>query len=169
MDHRGPIINHLAYADDIVIFCGGNNMTMKLIKKVIDRYEKTFGQKINNDKSFFIIAHHTCANRINRIGNATGFMDKSFPFTYLGCPIYYGRKTSSLFDGMLSKIIKKLNGWQANMMSLGGRMILIKYVLQFLPTYILSAMNPPKGITKLMEKHFANFFLGSNKSRNKYH
>lgn len=54
-------------------------------------------------------------------------------------------------------------------MSFGGRMILIKHVLQSLPTYILSAMNPPKGITKLMEKHFANFFWGTNEGKNKYH
>nr|XP_009768439.1 PREDICTED: uncharacterized protein LOC104219445 [Nicotiana sylvestris] len=130
MDQRGSMINHLAYADDIVIFYEGNNMTLKLIKKVINRYEKASGQKVNNDKSFFITAPHTCAARINRIRNATGYMDKSFPFTYMGCPIYYGRKTSNLFDDMLFKIIKKLNGWQANMMSSGGRMILIKHVQQ---------------------------------------
>ncbi|XP_019258966.1 PREDICTED: uncharacterized protein LOC109237163 [Nicotiana attenuata] len=149
MDQRGPMINHLAYTDDIVIFCGGNNMTNKLIKKTIDRYEKASRQKVNNDKSFFITAPHTYAARINKIRNATSYMDKSFPFSYLGCPIYFGRKTSNLFDVMLSKIIKKLNGWQANMMSSGRRMILIKHVLQD-PTYIISAMNPPKGITKLM-------------------
>ncbi|XP_075084982.1 uncharacterized protein LOC142168225 [Nicotiana tabacum] len=162
MDHRGPIINHLAYADDIVIFCGGNNMTIKLIKKVIDKYEKDSGQKVNSDKNFFITSPHHCAIRINRIRNANGYMDKSFPFSYLVCPIYYGRKTSNLFDGMLSKIIKNLNGWQANMLSSGGRIILIKHVLQSLSTYIMSAMNPLKGITKLMEKHFANFFWGTN-------
>ncbi|XP_075109105.1 putative mitochondrial protein AtMg00310 [Nicotiana tabacum] len=55
------------------------------------------------------------------------------------------------------------------MTSSGGRMILIKHILQSLPTYILSAMNPPKGIIKLMEKHFANFFWGTNEGKNKYH
>ncbi|XP_075086147.1 uncharacterized protein LOC142168878 [Nicotiana tabacum] len=146
--------------DDIVIFCGGNNITISLIKKLIDSYENASGQKVNNDKSFFIIAPHTCDNRINISRNIIGFMDKPFSFIYLGCPIYYGRKTTSLFDRMLSKIVKKLNGWQGNMMSPVGRMILIKHVLQSLSTYMLSAMNPPKVITKLMEKHFTKFFWG---------
>ncbi|XP_070025735.1 uncharacterized protein [Nicotiana sylvestris] len=110
MDLRDPMINHLAYANDIVIFYDGNNMTLKLIKKAIDMYEKASGQKVNNDKSFFITAPHTYAARINRIRNATCYMDKTFPFSYLGCPIYFGRKTSNLFDGMVSKVIKKLNG-----------------------------------------------------------
>ncbi|XP_075103484.1 putative mitochondrial protein AtMg01250 [Nicotiana tabacum] len=64
MDHRGTIINHLAYVDGIVIICRRNNITIRLIKKVIDKYEKASGQKVNNDKNFFI-APHICANRIN--------------------------------------------------------------------------------------------------------
>ncbi|OIT39191.1 hypothetical protein A4A49_52057 [Nicotiana attenuata] len=144
MDHRSPIINHLAYADDI---------------KLIDKYEKASGQKVNNDKSLVITAPHTCANRINRSRNAIGFMDKPLPFIYLGCPIYNRRKTSILFDVMLSKIVKKLNGWQDIMISPRGRMVLIKHVLESLPTYMLSAMSPPKGITKLIENSWNNLCL----------
>ncbi|XP_075084814.1 uncharacterized protein LOC142168056 [Nicotiana tabacum] len=130
MDHRVPIINHLAYADDIVIFCGPNNMTIKLIKKVIDKYKKASLQKVNNGKrEILAISLMVCS----------------------------------------PKLSKELNGWQANMLSSMGRIILIKHVLQSLPTYILSAMNPPKGIIKLVEKHFANFFWGTNDGKNKYH
>ncbi|XP_070055164.1 uncharacterized protein [Nicotiana tomentosiformis] len=114
MDHRGPIINHLAYTDDIIIFYGGNNGLIKLIKSQIRR------------------------------------------------------KNVSLFDRMLVKIVKKLNGWQGKLMSTGGKIILLKHILQSMPTYILSAMNPPKG-TMLMEKHFVNFFWGSVNGKNKYH
>ncbi|XP_075102351.1 uncharacterized protein LOC142177466 [Nicotiana tabacum] len=110
MNNRGPKINHLTYADDIVIFCGGNNKSIKLIKKQIRRYEKASGQKVNNDKSYFITSPNTSASRINRIRQASGFMDKKFPFNYLGCPIYHGRKNIVLFDEMLAKIVKRING-----------------------------------------------------------
>lgn len=33
MNHRSPQINHLVYADDIVIFSGGNNKSVRLIMK----------------------------------------------------------------------------------------------------------------------------------------
>ena len=52
MNYNGRIINHLAYADDIVIFRGGNNNMIKLIKHQIRRYEKASGQKVNNDEIF---------------------------------------------------------------------------------------------------------------------
>lgn len=53
MNRRGPQINHLAYADDIVIFTDGNSRSVKLIKKKITNYEKASGQTVNNQKSFF--------------------------------------------------------------------------------------------------------------------
>nr|XP_009602895.1 uncharacterized protein LOC104097969 [Nicotiana tomentosiformis] len=168
MDHRGPVINHLAYVDDIVIFSGGNNASIKLIKKQIRRYEKASRQKVNNDKSFFITAPNTSPTRINKMRQASGFMEKN-PFYYLGCLIYYGRKTTTLFDGMLSKIVKELNGWQDRMMSIGGRAVLIKHFLQSMPTYILSAMASPKDTIRLMKNCFANFFSGANEGKNNYH
>ncbi|XP_060210305.1 uncharacterized protein LOC132637192 [Lycium barbarum] len=143
MNPNGPSINHLAYADDIVIFTGGNNRSIKLILKQI--------------------------KRINRMRSATDFMNKDFLFNYLGYPIYVGKKRNSYFDNMLAKIIKKLNGWQSKMLSFGGRIVLIKSALQVIPTYILSAIQPPKGIIKLMEKHFCNFLWGSKEGKNKYH
>ncbi|KAM3360472.1 hypothetical protein P3S68_020184 [Capsicum galapagoense] len=72
MNHNSRIINHLAYADDIVIFNGGNNKTIKLIKYQIRRYGKASGQKVNNNKSFFITAPNTAPQRINRMRRMTG-------------------------------------------------------------------------------------------------
>lgn len=106
MNHNGRIINHLAYADDIVIFNGGDNKTIKLIKYQIRRYEKTSGQKVNNNKSFFITARNTAPQRINRMRRMTGYMDKKFPFTYLGCPIYSKRKISVILIVCLQKLLR---------------------------------------------------------------
>lgn len=101
------------------------------------RYEKAFEHKINKDKSFFITAPNTSPGRINRMRQASGYMDTNFPFNYLGCPIFTGMKKTSHFDGMLAKVVKKLNGWKSKILSYGGKMVLIKNVLQSMPTYIL--------------------------------
>lgn len=158
MSPKGPCINHLAYVDDLLIFSSGKSSSIKLIMKQVRRYERSSGQKVNMNKSYFLTAPNTGASRINKMREATGFMDKNFPFTYLGCPIYVGRKKIFYFEDLLSKIVKRLNGWQGRMLSYGGRLILIKHVLQSLPTYTLVALNPPKGILNLMEKHWQVVF-----------
>ncbi|XP_019225765.1 PREDICTED: uncharacterized protein LOC109207323 [Nicotiana attenuata] len=142
MPTRGPQINHLAYAYDIVIFTAGNNKSIKLIMNNIKNYGKASEQKLNVDKCFFVTAPNTKAGRINRIRRTTGFMDKQFPFKYLGYPIYTGRKKICYFEEMVAKIVKKISGWQGKMLSYGGKVVIIKNVLQYLPLYTLSTLSP---------------------------
>lgn len=53
MNNRGPQINHLAYADDIVIFSSSTTRSVRLIMKQISKYENASGQLVNGDKSSF--------------------------------------------------------------------------------------------------------------------
>ncbi|XP_059285830.1 uncharacterized protein LOC132039350 [Lycium ferocissimum] len=165
----GAVINHLSYADNIVIFSSENSKSFKMIMKQIHWYNKSSGKKMNKDKCFFLTASGTTPSRINNIKEATSFLDKQFPFEYLGCPVYIGRKRVEYFEKMLSKVIKRLSGWQSNMLSHGERLSLFKSVLQSLPIYTLTALSPPKGTILLMEKHFAKFFWGSSNDKRNYH
>ncbi|XP_019233205.1 PREDICTED: uncharacterized protein LOC109213823 [Nicotiana attenuata] len=169
MPAKGPQINRLAYAEDIIIFSVGNNKTIRLIMEQIHKYEMASGQKLNANKSFFIAAPNTKVGRINRIRNATRFMDKQFPINYLGCPIYVGRKKICYFEEMVAKIVKRISGWQGRLLSYGGKVVIIKNVLQSLPLYTLSAMSPPKATLNLIEKHFSRFLWGSSGDKNKFH
>lgn len=67
---------------------------------------------MNGKKSFFIHGSKTSIYRINRIRQATGFIEKVFPFNYLGCPIYIGKKRIAYFDGLVTKIVQKISGWK---------------------------------------------------------
>lgn len=167
MHKNGPQITHLAYADDIVIFSSGISKSVKLIMTHINNYENMSGQKVNKDKSFFLTSPKTCAYKINRIRSCTGFLESNFPL--LTCPIYTSKKRIGYFDGMVTKVIKRLNSWQGNILSCGGRQVLIKSVIQSLSIYILSAVNPPKGTLELIEKHMANFFWGAVNGKNIYY
>lgn len=163
------MINHLAFVDNIVIFSGGNSITVNLVMKQIRNYEKASGQLVNKDKSFFLTGPKASTYIINRLRQCTSFMDKSFPFIYLGCPIYSGRKKICYFDNIITKVVKILNRWQGKMLTCGGRVVLIKSVLQSLPTYTLTALNPPKATLNLIEKHMANFLWGTSGAKKNYH
>lgn len=134
-------MNHLAYADDIAIFCGGKIKSLKLVMKQVGLYEKSSGRKVNEDKSFFCTSPKASTSRINKMIDSTGFKYKRFPFTYLGCPLYVGRKKFLIFDDLVNKIIKKIQGWQGKFLSYGGKITLIKYVLQAVPTYTFAEMH----------------------------
>lgn len=54
MPTGGPFINHLTYADDIVIFTSGSRNSLNLIMNCIGNYDASSGQRVNTDKSFFL-------------------------------------------------------------------------------------------------------------------
>lgn len=151
-------MNHLAYADDIVIFTGGKSKSVKLVLKQIKLYEKSSGQKLNRDKSFFLTSPKTSPSRINRMREITGFMDHNFPFTYLGCPIYIGRKKIAYFDGLVSKIVKRLSGWQGKILSLGVNLLLSSMCSKLSLHTLLLPFVLPRGLLILLKSTLRGSF-----------
>ncbi|WMV23932.1 hypothetical protein MTR67_017317 [Solanum verrucosum] len=88
MEPKGPQINHLSFADDVIIFASTDRHSLKLIMDMLGDYEHTSGQLINKEKSHFMIPANTSQDIINTIQAVTRFSQKSSPITYLGCPLY---------------------------------------------------------------------------------
>lgn len=55
-----------------------------------------------------------------------------------------------------------MESWKGHFLSPGGRLVLIRHVLQAIPIHILSSMDPPKSVLKRLEQIFNKFFWGSS-------
>ncbi|GJZ46035.1 RNA-directed DNA polymerase, eukaryota, reverse transcriptase zinc-binding domain protein [Tanacetum coccineum] len=63
---------------------------------------------------------------------------------------------------IIKKFSSKLASWKARLLSVGGRLSLIKSVLGHLPTYYMSIYLMPISIQKKLESIRNNFFLGGD-------
>lgn len=88
MQTRGPQINHLCFADDVIIFTSGDRTSLQLIMKIPSTYEAVSDQLINREKSHFMIPSKTPYITVEIIKEVTGFNQKESPIAYLGCPLY---------------------------------------------------------------------------------
>jgi hypothetical protein len=79
---------------------------------------------------------------------------------YLGLHAIIGRSKSSTFSGIKSKIWAKINRWKEKFISHAGKEILIKAVLQAMPTYTMNVFFLPKGFTKDLNSLLARFWWG---------
>jgi hypothetical protein len=59
----------------------------------------------------------------------------------------------------MDKIQKWLSGWKSRHLLMGGRLVLLKFVLS-LPVYFLSFFKMPAGIILSIESLFKSFLLG---------
>ncbi|XP_049410705.1 uncharacterized protein LOC125873924 [Solanum stenotomum] len=89
-------LNHLAYADDTIIFTFADKKSMQLIMKTLQLYEAQSGQLINKEKSLFYMFNKTAHVIVQEVEDTTGFMRESFPLTYLGCPIEHAKKKKEI-------------------------------------------------------------------------
>nr|XP_016433987.1 PREDICTED: uncharacterized protein LOC107760452 [Nicotiana tabacum] len=155
-------LNHLAYVDDTIILASAHPTSLSKIIGILGRYEQISGQLINKAKSLYYmhanVAHDLCWS----VGNITGFARGQFPFTYLGCPIFYTRRRNDYYDDLVKKVKAKLHSWKGKLLSFGGKATLIISVLQSMPVHLLSVLDPPNNILVHLHKIFARFFW-SNK------
>ncbi|WMV19394.1 hypothetical protein MTR67_012779 [Solanum verrucosum] len=148
MESKGPKINHLSFADDVIIFTSSNTNSMRLIMATLEEYEHTSDQLINKEKSHFMVPSNTPQDIINNIQEVTGFSQKDSPITYLGCPLYIGRQRIIYYSQLVEKVSKKICGWQARILSFGGKITLVKHALQSIPIHTMAAISPPSTTIK---------------------
>lgn len=58
---------------------------------------------VNLDKSLFYLHEKVPTAVGSQIRRITSIRQGNFPFTYLGCPIFYGRKKKSHFEELIKK------------------------------------------------------------------
>lgn len=62
---------------------------------------------------------------------------------YLGFPALVGRNKRASFDKFKQRVWKRLQGWEGKLLSQAGREVLIKSVIQSIPTYVMSCFKLP--------------------------
>ena len=70
---------------------------------------------------------------------------------------------------VVDKFLGKLSGWKAKLLSIGGRLALLKAVLGSLTTYFMSIFKVPSTVLKNLEALSAKFFWGADVGERKAH
>ncbi|XP_059310556.1 uncharacterized protein LOC132061893 [Lycium ferocissimum] len=162
-------LNHLAYADDTIIFSSADNYSLQMIMDTLQEYEKISGQLINKRKSLFYMFNKVSNELSQQVEAVTGFVRGQFPFTYLGWPITHARKRKVDYTELLKKVKDKLQTWKGKLLSYNGKAVLITSVLQSIPIHFLFAIRPPKCVIKELHKIFANFFWNNKEEGRSRH
>ncbi|CAI9089903.1 OLC1v1024555C1 [Oldenlandia corymbosa var. corymbosa] len=143
--------------------------SLRRLNSFFEQYEKATGQKISRGKSSFVASEKCSSRRIEMIKETLGMQHGSFPFTYLGCRIFNGRKKAAIFQFLLDAMDAKLLNWKNKFLSPGRRLMLIWYALSYMPLHVFSAIPPPKSIIRAMEPRCQKFLWEGSSEVKKRH
>ncbi|GKB01694.1 hypothetical protein Tco_0829738 [Tanacetum coccineum] len=153
----GIVLSYLFYADDVVITTDWNSHDIDNIIRVLHVFHLASGLKINIYKSN-IFGIRVSNDEISSMASWTRCAAGFFPFTYLGLPIGANMNLTSSWHVLIDRFQKRLSTWKANLLSIGGRLTLIKAVLGSLGIYYLSIFKAPETILNSLESLRSRFF-----------
>ncbi|GAU45869.1 hypothetical protein TSUD_187020 [Trifolium subterraneum] len=103
----------------------------------------------------------------NNISNTLGVQAVLGTSKYLSLPSLIGRSKKSTFNFIKDKVWKKINSWSSKCLSKAGREVLIKSVLQSIPTYFMSIFTLPSSPCDEIEKMMNSFWWGHSGAQNR--
>ncbi|KAL0406227.1 UNVERIFIED_CONTAM: putative mitochondrial protein [Sesamum latifolium] len=152
-----PRISHLLFADDTIIFGKATEEAMLTLVRVLDIYAAASGQEINLEKSSIVISRNIRAENQRRLATILGVQITVKHEKYLGLPAVAGRSRSELFQSVKDRIWARIDGWNSKLLSQAGRAVLVKSVLQSIPTYLMSCFRMPDYVLEEVERISAKF------------
>ncbi|GKE02037.1 RNA-directed DNA polymerase, eukaryota, reverse transcriptase zinc-binding domain protein [Tanacetum coccineum] len=159
-------VSHLFYADDVILTTDWNAKDMDNIIRVLHVFYLSSGLKINIYKSN-IYGIGVNKDEVLSLASNAGCIASDIPFNYLGLPIGSNMKSIASWKTLVDRFHMRLSSWKANLLSIGGRLTLIKSVLGSLGIYYLSIFRAPESVLQDLERIRAKFFWGGNKDENK--
>lgn len=160
MDGPCPV---LQYADDTLLLVRAEIVDIRHLKATLDSFALATGLKINYSKST-LVPMHVPQDRLQRIVRLLQCQQASFPQVYLGLPLSNVKLNLSAFAPLISKVDRRLSGWQAALLNHQSRLVLINSVLDGLVTYTMQALALPPGIISAIDSK-RRAFLWSGKDK----
>ncbi|XP_058783349.1 uncharacterized protein LOC131658030 [Vicia villosa] len=139
--------SHTLFDDDIMIFCRGDIKSLKVISNLLKDYASCSGQFCNYSKSLIYVGGMSF-NRHCSLAEIIGFTKAKPPFMYLGVPLFVGKPKACHFFHVADNIRVKLASWKAKLLSIAGRMQLVKTVTFSMMIHNMSIYNWPASIIK---------------------
>jgi hypothetical protein len=96
-------------------------------------------------------------------------MTEAISDKYLGLPAMVGADRSDSFIHLLERAIKRLKVWREKFLSVGGKEILLKAVIQSLLVFAMAVFNIPKKICKQITDEMSGFWWGDTDEQKRMH
>jgi hypothetical protein len=126
------------------------------LKSILSDFTEASGMMLNLDKSKLFFFNTPVAVQLH-ISKLLGIPRSSLLSNYLGIPLTGAPTKSISWDNLLLSISNRLANWTFRPLNIASRLVLLKSILQTLPTYLFTALAAPKQIIRAIRNIQRNF------------
>ena len=154
-------ISRLFYADDAIFIGEWSQSNVYNVICMLRCFYLMNGIKINVHKSK-LLGLCVSDDDILDMASVLSCGVSKLPLTYIGLPVECNMGRCENWKYIIQKFSSKMSQWKARLLSVGGRLSLIKSVVGNLPTYYMSLYLMPTTVQKVLESMRNKFFIGGN-------
>jgi hypothetical protein len=161
---------HILFVDDVIIMSKASLVEWKEIFKLISLFCRASGLSVNHTKT---IVYYEGLSGDDLIPFKSllpfDFCALSTGFKYLGYFLRTGTHRASDWEWLVTKFSNKISLWCHWWLSLGGRYILVKSVLEGQSVYWMSMEALPRSVIKKIRKLIFKFLWNGHSESQHYH
>lgn len=153
------------FADDSIIFTHASVQEASTIEGILREYEALSGQNVNMEKCEISFSHKLDRGICHSVISALGFVEVKMHGKYLGLPTVFDKSKRISFSVIRDRVWRKLQGWKEKLLSRAGKEVLIKAVIQAIPSYAMSYFRLPVGLCHDIRSLIRQFWWGASKGK----
>ncbi|XP_024164061.1 uncharacterized protein LOC112171051 [Rosa chinensis] len=139
------------------------------LREILLSYAKASGQQINFEKSCVSFSRNVDLVWQLELADCLGVVRVDKHDKYLGLPTELSYSKDEAFRFLTEKIEKRTQGWRDKTLSVAGKEIMIKTVLQSIPNYVMKVFELPRHLCHAMHQLMAKFWWGDQGDVKKIH
>ena len=110
---------------------------------LLNKYEEASRKKVNRSKTSLFFSNSVLEKVKHGIKVKLGVSEITHYEKYLGLPSLVGKRKKESSNFIKEKVRRKLQGWEAKLLYQAGREVLLKAVIQAIPTYTMGCFKLP--------------------------
>ncbi|XP_068323434.1 uncharacterized protein [Pyrus communis] len=169
MNLTGPTISHLFFVDDTLIFLQANRQNCDNIMHILNMYCLASRQQISLHKSSVYFSRNVPPHLRTQLSSILGMPSVSDPGEYLSLPAIWGISKRQSLVYVKGKVLGKIHGWKQSSLSLAGKEVLIKAVIQAIPSDPMNLFKFPTAVCKDLDSLAARFWWGDADGKMRIH
>ena len=136
---------------------------------MIELFCEESGQAISVDKSHIYFSPNTPSNLKDNVCEILGIQATSCLGKYSRFPLRHKGAGRNQYNFIVERMIAKLSGWKTKFLSCAGRLVLVKSVMEAIPSYVMQGAALPMHVCEKIDKVSRDFIWGSTEDKRKLH
>ncbi|KAL5190422.1 putative ribonuclease H protein [Glycine soja] len=149
-------IGDLKAPDDVLLLCRGDEKSIEMILKAFSFFSKSTRLQINPTKCKVFCGGLNC-DIIQVIKKITRFEEGTLPVRYLGVPLSCKKLNVHHYLPLVEKIVGRIRHWSSKLLSIAGRIQLVRSIITAIAQYWMSVFPIPKKVIQKIDSICRSF------------